>query len=190
MEDIRIVKTKESLFETLIDLLNFTRFENITVSKLCKEARVNRSTFYAHYKNIDELFKEHFERIFNELQHEYLEINKKLLSIEMDSMVPLYRHILKHRKVYDVLLSEHAPVTYVLRFQQAIADFPSKVIKQFIRKNVDLELYYAFCVGATYGMIQHWKKTNYALSPEEMGIYTIQFFQHQISGKEMVKGGI
>lgn len=180
MEDIRVVKTKEVLFDTLLGLLNHHHFDNITVSQLCKQARINRTTFYAHYKNIDELFKEHFETILNDLKQSYVGMNKKLQVPELDSMVPLFEHILTYRKIYDVLLSEHAPITYTLRFQNAIAQFPSEVIKRHIKKDIDLELYYAFCVGATFGMIRHWKNTNYKLTPEEMGVYITKFFQYRI----------
>lgn len=178
MEDIRVVKTKEALFDTLLQLLKTNNFDNITVSQLCKDARINRTTFYAHYKNIDELFQEHFEKILNELRLSYVDINKKLQVPELDSMVPLFEHILKYRKIYDVLLSEHAPLTYTLRFQNAIAQFPSEVIKQHVEKNIDLDLYYSFCIGATFGMIRHWKNTDYKLTPEEMGVYITKFFQY------------
>ena len=52
-------------------------------------------------------------------------------------------------------------------------------IKQHVVKNIDLDLYYAFCVGATFGMIRHWKNTNYKLTPGEMGVYITRFFQYQ-----------
>lgn len=178
MEDIRVVKTKEALFDALLLLLKNNNFDNITVSQLCKAARINRTTFYAHFKNIDELFQEHFEKILNELRLSYVDINKKLQVPELDSMVPLFEHILKYRKIYDVLLSEHAPLTYTLRFQNAIAQFPSEVIKQHVEENIDLDLYYSFCIGATFGMIRHWKNTDYKLTPEEMGVYITKFFQY------------
>lgn len=39
----------------LISLLEKKSFEYITVSELCKEAGVNRTTFYLHYENLYEL---------------------------------------------------------------------------------------------------------------------------------------
>lgn len=184
MEDIRVIKSKEALFDTLLNLLKSNNFDSITVSQLCKEARVNRSTFYAHYTNIDELFNAHFKHILADLEQRYILINQKLLSPATDSMVPLYEHIFAHRKVYDVLLSEHAPMTYALQFQQAIMDYPSEIITRHLDKRIDLDLYYAFCSGATYGMIYHWKKTNYQLTPQEMGVYTVTFFKHQLTVKK------
>ena len=42
----------------LISLLKKKPFEYITISELCNEAGVNRSTFYLHYENIGDLLNE------------------------------------------------------------------------------------------------------------------------------------
>jgi AcrR family transcriptional regulator len=47
--DLRIQKTKETLRETFISLVEETGFERSSVSEVCKRAKVNRGTFYLHY---------------------------------------------------------------------------------------------------------------------------------------------
>ena len=44
--------------EALLTLLERKSFEYVTVSELCKEAGVNRSTFYLHYENTCDVLKE------------------------------------------------------------------------------------------------------------------------------------
>ena len=44
----RLAKTKESLLEALIRMLEEVPLESITVSDLCKEAGINRTTFYKY----------------------------------------------------------------------------------------------------------------------------------------------
>ena len=44
--------------KTLLSLLEKKSFEYITISEICKEAEVNRSTFYLHYENTADLLKE------------------------------------------------------------------------------------------------------------------------------------
>ncbi|MBP3041289.1 TetR/AcrR family transcriptional regulator, partial [Bacillaceae bacterium Marseille-Q3522] len=51
MENIRIVKTKESIRESFFRLLKQYTFSEITIEKICKEARISRSTFYSHYSD-------------------------------------------------------------------------------------------------------------------------------------------
>ena len=47
--DLRIIKTKKSLYESLLDLMREKPFEELKVSDICENALVNRSTFYSHF---------------------------------------------------------------------------------------------------------------------------------------------
>ena len=55
--DRRVRKSKEAIKDAFTTLMNNGRLEEITVSRLCEEADINRSTFYLHYKNIDDLIR-------------------------------------------------------------------------------------------------------------------------------------
>ena len=54
-KDLRVIKTENLLYATLIDLLKEKTFEEIKVSDICNKALINRSTFYAHYQDKYEL---------------------------------------------------------------------------------------------------------------------------------------
>lgn len=44
--------------DALISLLEIKSFEFITIKDICKLAKVNRSTFYLHYENLNDLLEE------------------------------------------------------------------------------------------------------------------------------------
>lgn len=50
--------TRERLKEALLRLLARRDILDVTVSRLCQEAGVNRSTFYSHYDSIGDLMEE------------------------------------------------------------------------------------------------------------------------------------
>lgn len=179
-QDLRVIKTKKALFQTLVELLKSEHFHEITVTKICQTAQVNRSTFYAHYANIDELFEQYFNEIMNDLKEDYEGILEQLNRREKESMVPLYEHILANRSFYDILLSENAPLKYVSAFNQLLIRFPKEIIDRNVSEETDLELYYAFCASATMGIIYHWKNSGYAKTPLEMGIQTMNFFTQNL----------
>lgn len=54
MEKTRITKTKTALFASLSHLLSVKDIREITIIELCREAGINKSTFYLHYKDIYE----------------------------------------------------------------------------------------------------------------------------------------
>ena len=56
--DKRIEKTKAALHAAFYRLRSENAIRDIKVADLCKTAKVNKTTFYAHYKNVYELSEE------------------------------------------------------------------------------------------------------------------------------------
>ncbi len=69
--DIRTVKTKKAIKEAFLQLRATKALEKISVKELCKEAQINKSTFYTHYDDIyslsDALEKEAVEYILHSI---------------------------------------------------------------------------------------------------------------------------
>lgn len=53
--DLRIEKTKTSIHNAFLELRSQKPLEKITVKELCEKAKINKSTFYAHYADLYEL---------------------------------------------------------------------------------------------------------------------------------------
>ena len=53
--DLRIQKSKQAIVDAFLTLRARKPLEKITVRELCDKAMVNRSTFYAHYKDVYDL---------------------------------------------------------------------------------------------------------------------------------------
>jgi len=80
-KDLRVIKTENLLYTTLMDLLKEKAFEEIKVSDICSKALINRSTFYAHYNDKYDLLAEFINNLKNNLT---LELNKNEKSNECD----------------------------------------------------------------------------------------------------------
>lgn len=63
--DFRFKKTDAAIFRALSKLLETCEFDKISISKLCSISSINRTTFYDHYKDKDELLKAFVNDIFN-----------------------------------------------------------------------------------------------------------------------------
>lgn len=55
-EDIRIIKTKENIQNTFINIMAEQDLEKITVKAITSRARINKSTFYRNYADKYDLF--------------------------------------------------------------------------------------------------------------------------------------
>ncbi len=71
--DIRIEKTKSAITNTFLELRSKKPLEKITIKELCERAKINKSTFYSHYKDIydlsDQLETEVVTSVIESMQH-------------------------------------------------------------------------------------------------------------------------
>ena len=65
--DRRIRKTKKALREALAKLLTEKELHAITVQELAEEAAIHRGTFYAHYQDVYDLFRQIENSVIEEL---------------------------------------------------------------------------------------------------------------------------
>ncbi len=56
--DLRVLKTKKLLKDSLVLLLNNKSISNIKVTELCQNAMISKGTFYLHYNDIYDLYRE------------------------------------------------------------------------------------------------------------------------------------
>ena len=102
-EDLRIIKTKKSLYDGLIKLMRKKAFENIRVSEICEVALVNRSTFYDHftdkYELLEDMIKTVQESFVDELSTFEGEKNSRKFFFKFISL--LYDHIFDNYDFYS-----------------------------------------------------------------------------------------
>ena len=104
--------------DALVVLLEQKDFRDISIQDICKEAGVNRSTFYSHYDNLYDLLKETQERAVSEF-FETLgsavgvpDISKmtadELIFISPQYLVPYLTFVKKNRRLYEVYNTSNA----------------------------------------------------------------------------------
>ena len=104
-------KAKTTLKQTLILLLEAYEFDDLSISKICKEAGLNRSTFYAYYDNQYELLKdvqlyisEIFKQEFEDLLADQEETQTYDSFVDKRYLVPYLTYIKNHQKLYRIYL--------------------------------------------------------------------------------------
>lgn len=61
----RIKRTRTAVFNAMLDLMVEKDASKITVLELCKRADINKSTFYLHYKSMDDCLQSCFQTIMD-----------------------------------------------------------------------------------------------------------------------------
>ena len=123
-EDLRIVKTKASLYRSLLDLMKSKSFEDIKISEICSKALINRSTFYDHFNDKNELLQSMMYDMRDEFSH-IIEMNKVISKEEY--YIELLKSILDHIEDNKDVYSSVAKMNY----NSAIKD----IMIQYILEN-------------------------------------------------------
>ena len=106
--------TAKKMNDALIALLETKEYEYITIKEICHIANVNRSTFYLHYSNMNDLLEETIESLnlsfnshFKSKENENTIISKEnledLLLINDDHLIPYLNFIKENKNIYKVL---------------------------------------------------------------------------------------
>ena len=75
--DKRVIKTKKSIRNALLELLNEMEFEKVKVKQICERANINRITFYAHYRDKYDLMNELYTILEENVREEFEKREKK-----------------------------------------------------------------------------------------------------------------
>ncbi len=81
-EDLRIRKTRASLYKGILKLMKEKTVEQIKITDICKESMINRSTFYDHFHTIQELLISLIQDSKEELKEELKKVDSKKKNIK------------------------------------------------------------------------------------------------------------
>ncbi len=171
--DLRVIKTQNILYNTLLNLMREKPFEEIKVSDICNQALINRSTFYAHYNDKYELLADYIQELKNSLTQElrknnnisntkeyYLEMIKLFLD-HIETNKEKYLSIIIHNQnsiamniIYDVLEQD---IAFNLQKKENLNT--NQIPRNIITK---------FYLGAVVNVGIEWLKNEKKYTKEEM----------------------
>lgn len=156
--------------QALIELLNKKDYQFITIKEICKKAGVNRSTFYLHYDNIDDLlyetidnlnkdfflcFAEEDKSFVNEIQSKQKE---DLILIAPKYLMPYLNHVKENKVVYQV--SAKYPV--LMKSIDKYKDLQNKILFPIFRSfgidDKESRFVSAYFINGIYAIIDEWIK--------------------------------
>ncbi len=170
--DLRIIKTKKALYESLLDLMKDETFEEIKVSDICNKALVNRSTFYAHYNDkyelLVELLDELKKNLLSTLKKNENEINTKEYFMEMLKL--LINHIDEKRKIYSsILVNNRNGILMDILLDVADKDIKERIENdKSVVSNIPSEVITKFYLGAIVSIGIEWIRDNSKYSKNEI----------------------
>lgn len=159
--DLRVVKTKNILYATLLELLKEKSFEEIKVSDICEKALINRSTFYSHYADKYELFSAYIDNLKLSLTKE-LEKNQNISTSKeyyLEMLNLFLNHVSEQKQVYRAMMQQNRNSIIMDMIYNAFSEDITKNIKMEEGKNkenIPSHFIATFYLGAVLSVGMEW----------------------------------
>jgi len=167
-EDRRTRRTRELLHHSLLELMLEKRFDSISVQEIVDRADVGRSTFYAHFRDKEDLAATEFARMFDELT-EHMASDSKTGPVNVSA---IFRHVGENYELYRAMVRGHAIDFFLEKgedyLRAKIADHLSSALPEGQEPNVPIPILAAFGAGTLITLLKWWLDNEMAQTPERM----------------------
>ncbi len=171
--DRRVRKTRQRLRQGLVKLMRAKNIQDITVTELCAECDINRSTFYLHYSDVYELLKAieaELLEVFAQHLDELITILPAKEAHPSPEMCGMFEMLAENADICRVLLCDNGDMAFLQQVKELVR---RRVLDgwgaMFSRgENGTYDYVNAFAVSGCIGMIQCWLEKNMPIAPKEM----------------------
>ena len=171
--DLRVVKTKKVLYESLLELMKKKSFEEIKVSDICEKALINSSTFYSHYTDKYELFESYIENLKISLTKE-LEKNTNISTSKeyyLEMLNLFLNHVSLEKEAYRAIMQQNRNSIIMDMIYNAFnEDITKKIEKEEekIKDKIPSNFIATFYLGAVLSVGMKWLTNENKYSKKEL----------------------
>lgn len=161
--DKRVRRTKQNLYNALLQLMHQKTFEKITVTEIVGTADYNRGTFYVYYDKKEDMLEEMITNIFDEMTVAYRQPYAGLQEIDLDTLpaesIALFDHFLANREFYQLLLRSEMSGSFQAKLTTKLESLFREDFDISYAENdpqVDAALFTTYRTYGIIGMILSW----------------------------------
>lgn len=171
-QDMRILMTRRMLKEGLLRKIEHKPLSRISVSELCKEAGVNRATFYNHYDSPTMLLKDIAEDYSKALKNIYYTNFKGQERLKEQAILACLTYLYEKKDEIKILFSPNAENSIngfgLEILQNRLLDEQDSLNKALPGSYADHFLTAVLASSAAYGLIKVWLVNDINKTPEEI----------------------
>ncbi|HMM00033.1 MAG TPA: TetR/AcrR family transcriptional regulator [Bacilli bacterium] len=156
--------------EALINILNKKEYQFITVKEICKEAGVNRSTFYLHYETINDLLEETIEyyenKFFFSFQNQQSDFVNQITTIEfakLDLITPAYltpylTYVKENKKLFKAFIGHPKTMNADKSYRQLSERIFMPILSRFNIPAAKQPFYISYFIHGMMAIMEEWIK--------------------------------
>ncbi|OPA73445.1 hypothetical protein BVG16_28695 [Paenibacillus selenitireducens] len=160
-EDLRVMRTRKLLVQSLFTLLERHSFHTISVKEICEEAMVHRTTFYTHFDDKYDLMAYGLQNIAKEFQ--FIEGNIR------ENLIKLFNMSLKYKALFSQLLTEEKDSLRYIIMKEMNKGVKNVIQDQNSNQSLSFssEIALAAFSGASLGVLNWWVNEGSNISEQE-----------------------
>ncbi|WP_130861860.1 TetR/AcrR family transcriptional regulator [Bacilliculturomica massiliensis] len=159
----RFHETEIRMESTMLELMKDTEFEKITVKRICEKAKVNRSTFYAHFIDIYDMLDKMERELRKELLDSYGDKSEHQIFSE-ESFIQFLKHIKKHKYFYRINLQTRKSFPLKQGYEELWKIIKLRCEQAGVKADEEVMYYFInFQAGFTM-VLKHWVDTDCKIS--------------------------
>lgn len=180
-EDVRVQRSRMSLQYALFELTIEKGYAAVTVRDIARRAKVNRSTFYRHYLDKDDLLKQYL----GQLQTQVVDaaVRAERASNAVSERVPvglllLVKHVQEHARFYRIMLGKQGDQGFTYRFRQLSEQRYRYLFARFHDmsnpQDPPIEMQLRYISSAFVGAMLWWLENNQPSTAEQFAMWLSQ----------------
>lgn len=154
-------ESQEKIIKIFINLIQTKEINEITVSEICKLAKINRSTFYANYIDIYDLADKVKDVIIEDMYTAYKE--ERVQSIHSYDFLKLFKHIKDNQLFYKTYFKLNLNLD-----PREVNNNVDNDSLAFYSDSKYLDYHIEFFKAGLNAIIKKWLNNNCKESPEEI----------------------
>jgi len=167
-EDRRVVRTRQLLRDALVSLILERGYDEVTVQDVLDRANLGRSTFYAHYRNKDDLLFSGFEEFAAGL---HARTHSATGEGPADFSLHLFRHVAQMRRLLKALWGHQGSRAIMKRSEAAMGAVLRRQVEQMAREkspSVPLDIVTHYIASSLMALITLWLDRDLPYTAEQM----------------------
>jgi AcrR family transcriptional regulator len=175
-EDRRVRRSRRLLQEALLQLVLEKGYDKVTVQDVLDRADVGRATFYAHFRDKDDLLVSGSEELREVLRAQmvaFLEAEDPPSDEQLVVTRVLFEHAASNRQLYRALIGNRGGGVILRQAQRDLTALFREHLEQAaaqhrIRPSVPVEIVVQYTVGSLLTLLTWWLDNDLPYSPAEM----------------------
>lgn len=176
--DRRIARTRVMIFDAVIAMMQKQSYAEISIVDIADKANINRSTFYAHFVDkedlLEQLIAHNVDLLTQSMQKTKPYAPSEPASGEPDPIfLALFEHAFEYSLFYRVMLLRTSEGGFRNKLQEAVRDsFFQRLTKLGLEQklHVPLDLLLDYICLSSCGILERWLDSHQVYSPHHMAL--------------------